>query len=70
MHAFVHILCIKFERATFRVINSALAIFPSFLRSGVIYDLIIEKQSAKLSWKIAVVTLVLMIASAGIILYL
>ena len=56
--------------ATFRVFNSALAIFPFFLGVGVIYDLIIEKQDTQLSGKIAVVTLLLMITGAGIILYL
>lgn len=52
---------------TFRVFNSALAIFPFFLGSGVIYDLIIQKQGVELSGKIALVTLILMIVSANII---
>ncbi len=52
---------------TFRVFNSALAIFPFFLGSGVIYDLIIEKQGVQLSWKIAAVTLILIIIGAVIL---
>lgn len=55
---------------TFRIFNSALAIFPFFTGVGVISDLIVEKQSRPLSWKIALLTLFLMIMSAGIILLL
>ncbi len=55
---------------TFRIFNSALAIFPFFIGVGVISDLIVEKQSSTPSWKIALLTLLLMIASAGIITYL
>jgi hypothetical protein len=55
---------------TFRVFNSALAIFPFFIGVGVISDLIIEKQSRILSWKIALLTLLLMIASALIVIYI
>jgi hypothetical protein len=47
---------------TFRVFNSALAIFPFFIGVGVISDLIIEKQSRILSWKNALLTLLLIIA--------
>ncbi len=54
----------------FRVFNSALAIFPFFLGTGVVYDLIIEKEGVQLSWKIALVTLILMIAGAGIVIEL
>jgi len=54
----------------FRVFNSALAIFPFFIGVGVISDLIVEKQSTTLPWKIALLTLSLMIAGAGIIIYL
>ena len=56
--------------ATFRIFNSALAIFPFFIGVGVISDLIIEKQSRPLSWKVALLTLLLMIMSAGIMIYL
>jgi membrane protease YdiL (CAAX protease family) len=55
---------------TFRIFNSALAIFPFFIGIGVISDLIIEKQSRPLSWKVALLTLFLMITSAEIIIYL
>lgn len=55
---------------TFRIFNSALAIFPFFIGIGVISDLIIEKQSKPLSWKAALLTLLLMTMSAGIIIYL
>jgi len=55
---------------TFRIFNSALAIFPFFIGVGVIFDLLVEKQSKTLSWKIALLTLSLMIACAGIIIYL
>jgi hypothetical protein len=55
---------------TFRIFNSALAIFPFFIGVGVISDLIVEKQSSTLPWKIALLTLVLMIASVGIVIYL
>jgi membrane protease YdiL (CAAX protease family) len=55
---------------TFRIFNSALAIFPFFIGVGVISDLIVQKQSSTLPWKIALLTLFLMIASAGIIIYL
>ena len=51
---------------TFRIFNSALAIFPFFIGVGVISDLIIEKQSRPLSWKVALLTLLLMIMIAGI----
>jgi membrane protease YdiL (CAAX protease family) len=54
---------------TFRIFNSALAIFPFFIGVGVISDLIIEKQSRPLSWKVALLTLLLMIMSAGIMIY-
>jgi hypothetical protein len=54
---------------TFRVFNSALAIFPFFIGVGVISDLIVEKQSRVLSWKIALVTLVLMALTIGIFSY-
>jgi hypothetical protein len=54
---------------TFRVFNSALAIFPFFIGVGVVSDLIVEKQSSTLPWKIALLTLILMIASAAIIIY-
>jgi hypothetical protein len=53
--------------ATFRIFNSALAIFPFFIGVGVISDLIVEKQSEPLSWKIALLSLFLMVASALII---
>jgi len=53
--------------ATFRIFNSALAIFPFFIGVGVISDLIVEKQSKPLSWKIALLSLFLMAASALII---
>ena len=55
---------------TFRIFNSALAIFPFFIGVGVISDLIVEKQSSILPWKIALLTLLLMIISTGIIVYL
>jgi hypothetical protein len=55
--------------ATFRIFNSALAIFPFFIGVGVISDLIIEKQSRPLSWKVALLTLFLMIMIAEIIVY-
>jgi hypothetical protein len=55
---------------TFRIFNSALAIFPFFIGVGVISDLIVEKQSSILRWKIAFLTLLLMIASVGIVIYL
>jgi membrane protease YdiL (CAAX protease family) len=51
----------------FRVFNSALAIFPFFVGVGVISDLIVEKQSRPLSWKVAIFSLLLMIAIAGVI---
>lgn len=51
---------------TFRIFNSALAIFPFFIGVGVISDLIVEKQSRPLSWKVALLTLFLMIMTAGI----
>jgi len=51
----------------FRIFNSALAIFPFFLGAGVIYDLIIQKENVHLSYKIALITLILMIMSAVII---
>lgn len=54
---------------TFRIFNSALAIFPFFIGIGVISDLIIEKQSRPLSWKVALLTLSLMIVIAVIIVY-
>jgi hypothetical protein len=55
---------------TFRIFNSALAIFPFFIGVGVISDLIVEKQSEPLSWKIALLSFFLMIASALIIINL
>lgn len=55
---------------TFRIFNSALAIFPFFIGVGVISDLMVEKESSPLPWKTALLTLFLMIASAGIIIYL
>lgn len=55
---------------TFRIFDSALAIFPFFIGVGVTSDLIVEKQSRTLSWKIALLSLSLMIACAGIINYL
>lgn len=54
---------------TFRIFNSALAIFPFFIGIGVISDLIIEKQSRPLSWKVALLTLFLMIMIAVVIVY-
>jgi membrane protease YdiL (CAAX protease family) len=53
---------------TFRVFNSALAIFPFFIGVGVISDLIVEKQIKPLSWKIALLSFFLMITSALFIL--
>jgi membrane protease YdiL (CAAX protease family) len=55
---------------TFRIFNSALAIFPFFIGIGVISDLIVEKQSQPLSWKIALLSFFLMIGSALIIINL
>jgi membrane protease YdiL (CAAX protease family) len=55
---------------TFRIFNSALAIFPFFIGVGVISDMIVEKQSEPLSWKIALLSFLLMIASALIIINL
>jgi hypothetical protein len=55
---------------TFRIFNSALAIFPFFIGVGVISDLIVEKQSQPLSWKIALLSFFLMIASTLIIINL
>ena len=55
---------------TFRIFNSALAIFPFFIGVGVISDLIVEKQSEPLSWKIALLSLLSMITSALIIINL
>lgn len=55
---------------TFRIFNSALAIFPFFIGVGVISDLIVEKQSRPLSWKSALLTLFLMIMGAGVIVLL
>jgi hypothetical protein len=55
---------------TFRIFNSALAIFPFFIGVGVISHLIVEKQSEPLPWKIALLSLFLMIASALIIITL
>ncbi len=55
---------------TFRVFNSALAIFPFFIGVGVISDLIVEKESTTLSWKVGLMTLLLMIASVVIVAYL
>jgi hypothetical protein len=54
---------------TFRIFNSALAVFPFFIGVGVVSDLIVEKQSSTLPWKIALLTLFLMIASAAIVIY-
>jgi membrane protease YdiL (CAAX protease family) len=53
---------------TFRVFNSALAIFPFFIGVGVISDLIVEKHSNPLSWRIAFLSLLLMVVSALFIL--
>jgi len=54
---------------TFRVFNSALAIFPFFIGVGVVSDLVFEKQSSTLSWKIALLSLFLMIAGTAVIVY-
>lgn len=54
---------------TFRIFNSALAIFPFFLGVGVTYDLVVEKQCKPLSWKVALLTLSLMITSTGLMVY-
>ena len=55
---------------TFRVFNSALAIFPFFTGVGVVSDLIVEKQAHRLSWKIGVLSLSLMVLSAILLIYL
>lgn len=55
---------------TFRIFNSALAIFPFFIGVEVISDLIVEKQSETLSWKIALLSFFLMVASELIIITL
>jgi hypothetical protein len=55
---------------TFRIFNSALAIFPFFIGVGVISDLVVEKQTEPLPWKIALLSFFLMIASAVIIINL
>jgi membrane protease YdiL (CAAX protease family) len=52
---------------TFRIFNSALAIFPFFIGVGVISDLIVEKQSEPLPWKTALLSFFLMMGSALII---
>jgi hypothetical protein len=55
---------------TFRVFNSALAIFPFFIGVGVVSDLIVEKQTHRLSWRKGLLSLSLMILSAILLIYL
>lgn len=59
-----------FYSITFRIFNSALAIFPFFIGVGVISDIVVEKRSEPLSWKIALLSFSLMVTTALVVISL